>query len=63
MFENLVKKAEYALNNLSRDLVFEVYGMAKIARELDVITQHEFMILNHMLIYDGVNNYRNCKLR
>lgn len=62
MFENLVKKAEYALNNLSRDLVFEVYGMAKMARELDVITQQEFMLLNHMLIYNGVNNYRNCKL-
>lgn len=62
LFEQLKKKAQYALNSLSRDLVYETYGMAKMAVELKTITYDEFMVLNTMLVRDGLNNYRNVKL-
>lgn len=61
-FHALVKKAEYALNSHSRDLVNETYGMAKMARVLEAITADEFMHLNTMLIRNGLNNPAGCPL-
>ena len=63
VYESLVKNADYALANLSRDLVYEVYGMAQMAYKLGGITKNEFYALNDKLIRDGLNNYRNVKLR
>lgn len=63
VYERLLKDARYALNSLSRDLVYETYGAAKMARNLEAITHDEFMTLNDLLIRDGLNNYRNIKLR
>lgn len=63
LFEELKRKAQYALNSLSRDLVYETYGMAKMAVNLNAITYDEFMVLNTMLVRDGLNNYRNVKLQ
>jgi len=62
IFETLKKEATYALASLSRDLVFETYGKAKMAVNLEAITMDQFKELNKMLITDGVNNYRNIKL-
>lgn len=63
VYERLLKDARYALNSLSRDLVYETFGAAKMARNLEAITHDEFMTLNDLLIRDGLNNYRNIKLR
>ncbi len=55
-YYKLEKEAKYALTSKSRDLVYEVYGMAKTAYELKAITKEEFFKLNTMLIRDGINN-------
>ena len=62
LIDTLKKEATYALNSKSRDLVFEVYGKAKMACELKAITFEEFSIINDMLIVNAVNNRRNVKL-
>jgi len=56
IFESLIEEANYAIRSKSRDLVFEVYGMAKMARLTHVITPEQFKKLNEMLITDGINN-------
>lgn len=55
-FNNLFKRANYAINSYNFGLVCEVYGMAKMARELEAITNDEFMFLNRMLVREGMNN-------
>ena len=62
LIDTLKKEATYALNSKSRDLVFEVYGKAKMALELKTITFDEFTVINDMLIVNGVNNRRNITL-
>ena len=49
--EQLVQEAEYAQRSLSRDLLFETYGKAKMARQLEAINHEEFMAINHMTVY------------
>ena len=56
IYDNLLKKAQYALKSESRDLVYEIYGMAKMASELNAITHEQFMALNEMLVRNGLNN-------
>ena len=55
-YDDLLKKARYAIASKSRDLVFKIYGMASMARKLEAITFEEFTVLNEMLIKDGLNN-------
>lgn len=61
-FKYLLKEAEYALNSHSRDLVYESYGMAKMAYNLDAISKDQFYCLNDMLVKHGLNDPKNCKL-
>ena len=42
VFYQLEKRAQYALNSHSRDLVYETYGAAKMARQLQAITALQF---------------------
>ena len=56
MFEDLKKRATYALISKNRDLVMEAYGMAKFALATKFINYQEFWVLNEMLIRDGINN-------
>ncbi len=53
---DLFECAEYALNSHSRDLVFQTYGQAIMAYNLNVITKDQFFELNTMLIRNGINN-------
>ena len=46
VFYQLEKRAQYALNSHSRDLVYETYGAAKMARQLQAITARQFDRLN-----------------
>ena len=54
VFYQLEKRAQYALNSHSRDLVYETYGAAKMARQFDR--------LNEMLVVNGLNDPGHCHL-
>lgn len=56
IFEQLKTEARYALVSFSRDLVYEVYGKAKMAHQLQALTWDQFTALNNALIYHGINN-------
>lgn len=45
IFENLLRKAEYALNSKSLVLTYETFGAAKMAYELGAITKEQFLSL------------------
>lgn len=51
ILKQLRRKALYAQRSFSTKLLYETYGMAKMARYLEVITQSEFMEINHMTVY------------
>lgn len=51
IMDQLVKEVEYAQRSMSRDLLLEIFGKAKMARQFDVITFDEFMEINHNTIY------------
>lgn len=51
IMQQLVREAEYAQCSLLRDTLFEIYGKAQMARQLEAITKDEFMELNHMTVY------------
>ena len=51
IFNELKREAEYAQESLNSNLLYEVYGKAKMARYLCVISKEEFMDLNHDTIY------------
>lgn len=61
IWEDLQKQATYAAKSYSRDLVFEVYGMAKMARLMCAISQEQFTELNKQLVRDCINNSKWCR--
>ena len=62
LFARLEREAKYALNSHSRDLVYQTYGAAKMAFELDAITKPQFYLLNDMLVVHGLNDPDHCYL-
>ena len=62
IFYQLEKDAQYVLNSHSRDLVYQTYGAAKMARQLDAITALQFDRLNKMLVVKGLNDPAHCYL-
>ena len=62
VFYQREKRAQYALNSHSRDLVYETYGAAKMARQLQAITALQFDRLNEMLVVKGLNDPGHCHL-
>ena len=56
IYDDLCKEAEYALKSKSLTLVHEVYGQAKMARKMCVISKEQFMELNSKLVSNGINN-------
>lgn len=63
IFSRLERDAKYALNSHSRNLVYQTFGAAKMARELDAITKPQFDLLNEMLVVKGLNDPANCHLK
>lgn len=47
----LLREAGYAQRSLSRDLLLETYGKAKMACQLQAITFEEFMVINEETVY------------
>lgn len=62
LFARLEREAKYALNSHSLNLVYQTYGAAKMARELDAITKPQFDLLNEMLVVHGLNDPGHCYL-
>lgn len=62
IFDALKKRGDYAINSESRDLVFETYGAAKMARSLGAISKEEMFALNDQLIAKGINDPAHCRL-
>lgn len=62
IFARLEREAKYALTSHSRDLVYETYGAAKMAKYLDAITNPQFDLLNSMLVVHGLNDPGHCYL-
>lgn len=50
IMEELVREAGYAQRSLSRDLLMETYGKAKMARQFDAISSQEFREISHMTV-------------
>lgn len=56
IFDELKRKAQYALNSKSLTLAYEVYGASKMAFNLNAIAKEQFYELNTMLVVNGINN-------
>lgn len=56
LMDDLTREANYALASKSRHLVYEAYGMAKMAYRLGGITWGQFLELNNHLVVGGLNN-------
>lgn len=62
LFARLEREAKYALNSHSRNLVYQTFGAAKMAFELEAITKPQFYLLNDMLVVYGLNDPAHCYL-
>lgn len=51
IMEQLVRDTQYAQRSLSRELLMETYGKAKMARQLKAISFIEFMKINNLTVY------------
>lgn len=56
IFEQLKTEARYALVSFNSDHIYEVYGKAKMAHQLQALSWDQFMTLNDALIRNGLNN-------
>lgn len=55
IFEQLKTEALYAQRSFSRELLYQTYGKAQMARQLEALTKEEFMELNDMTV-----RFMNC---
>ncbi len=58
IWEQLQKRAEYAVASRNLELMYETYGMVKMAREMCAITKEQFAALNEKLVRKGINDPR-----
>lgn len=54
ILEQLKREALYAQRSYSKELLYQTYGKAQMARQLEALTQSEFMEINLMTV-----NYMN----
>lgn len=62
LFARLEKEAKYALRSHSRNLVYQTFGAAKMAFELEAITKPQFYLLDELLVVKGLNDPAHCYL-
>lgn len=55
IFEQLKKKAAYAIRSNDSNLVYQCYGEAQMAHELGAIGNKEFYFLNEALVVKWMN--------
>ncbi|MBR0282935.1 MAG: hypothetical protein IJQ81_15345 [Oscillibacter sp.] len=67
LFDELKAKANYAqrdaFDGYGFDLLHEISGMSKMARELNAISSDEYLELNQMTVYFMNTFGRQCKER
>ena len=51
ILEQLKREALYAQRSFSKALLYQTYGKAQMARQLEALTQSEFEEINHMTVY------------
>lgn len=51
ILEQLKREALYAQCSFSTELLYQTYGKAQMARQLEALTKSEFMEINHMTVY------------
>ena len=51
IFERLKQEALYAQRSFSKELLYQTYGKAQMARDLNALTYDEFMEMNHLTVY------------
>lgn len=51
ILEQLKREALYAQRSFSKELLYQTYGKAQMARKLEAITQSEFEEIHHMTVY------------
>ena len=51
ILEQLKQEALYAQRSFSTELLYQTYGKAQMARQLEALTQLEFMEINRMTVY------------
>lgn len=51
ILEQLKREALYAQHSFSTGLLYQTYGKAQMARQLEALTQSEFMEINEMTVY------------
>ncbi len=57
MFEKLIREIEYAkIATSKRQSLYQADGRITMARELNAVTEAEYMELSHACVYDGINN-------
>lgn len=51
ILEQLKYEALYAQRSFSTELLCQTYGKAQMARQLEALSQSEFMEISHMTVY------------
>lgn len=51
VFEQLKQEALYAQRSFSERLLYQTYGKACMARQLEALTKEEVTEINHMTVY------------
>ena len=51
VLEQLKKEALYAQRSFSKELLYQTYGKAAMALQLEALTLSEFMEINQMTVY------------
>lgn len=51
ILEQLKREALYAQCSFSTELLYQTYGKAQMARQLEALTESEFMEINQMTVY------------
>ncbi len=51
ILEQLKGEALYAQRSFSRELLYQTHGKAQMARQLEALTQPEFMAISHMTVH------------
>lgn len=56
IWEDLQKQANYAVASKNKELMYEAYGAAKMARKMCAISAEQMRELNTKLVRNGINN-------
>ena len=51
ILEQLKREALYAQRSFSTELLYQTYGKAQMTRQLEALTQPEFMDINRMTVH------------